>query len=173
MAPGKVDTPAFLIAYTENRAAIGRAMRPCFTDDDFSIVGGAGAQPYFGRMRAIDVYGLVSDKIAHQMPPTYARPGHNKWGSHAILASYDPDFVFVCYLIHTATGSSEGAFSQQGCGSWPASAWERVTVRVPGLDGKREERGESMAGDGPADRYTFLVRKDREFECPSLDVTRP
>jgi len=38
-----IDTPAFLIAYTEDRAAIGRAMASCFRDDDFSIVGGAGA----------------------------------------------------------------------------------------------------------------------------------
>jgi len=174
LAPDKVDTPAFLIAYTENRAAIGRAMEPCFRDDDFSIVGGAGAQPYFGRMRAVDVYGLVSDKVAHQMAPTYARPGHNKWGSHAILASYEPTFVFVCYFIHSKAETPKGRFSQQGCDAWPAADWERVTVQVPGLDGKREERDEASAGkDAVADRYTFLVRKDRAFACPSLSVTRP
>jgi arabinofuranosyltransferase len=52
---GLIDTPAFLIAYTEDRAAIGRALRPCLTAADFSVVGGAGAQPYEARMRAIDV----------------------------------------------------------------------------------------------------------------------
>src|SRR6185369_2049833 len=40
---GVIDTPAFLIVYTEDRAAIGRAMEPWFRPDDFSIVGGAGA----------------------------------------------------------------------------------------------------------------------------------
>jgi hypothetical protein len=47
-----IDTPAFLIAYTEDRAAIGRAMRGCFAPDDFSIVGGAGAQPYYQHLQA-------------------------------------------------------------------------------------------------------------------------
>src|SRR5262249_5227912 len=46
---GVIDTPAFLIAYTEDRATIGKAMASCFHDDDFSIVGGAGAQPYYAR----------------------------------------------------------------------------------------------------------------------------
>src|SRR5262249_54634320 len=73
-----IDTPAFLIAYTEDRAAIGRAMAGCFRPDDFSIVGGAGAQPYQARMRGVDVFGLVSSTIAHDEPRLRARAGHTK-----------------------------------------------------------------------------------------------
>ena len=97
---GVIDTPAFLIVYTEDRAAIGRAMEPCFKPDDFSIVGGAGAQPYYGRMRGIDVFGLVSDRIAHEEPRIRARAGHTKFASDKLLADYDPTFVFSCYAIH-------------------------------------------------------------------------
>ncbi|MEJ7597178.1 MAG: hypothetical protein WKG01_04645 [Kofleriaceae bacterium] len=145
-----IDTPAFLIVYTEDRAKIGRAMAPCFQPDDFSIVGGAGAQPYFGRMRGIDVFGLVSDKIAHREPRIRARPGHTKWGSDRTLAEYDPTFVFACYELH--------ANPQQPtlpCGGfWRGRGFEQVTVKIPGL----RERGEY---------YTFLAKKSRAFQCPN------
>ena len=163
MADRGIDTPAYLIAYTENRAAIGRAMRPCFRDDDFSIVGGAGAQPYFGRMRAIDVFGLVSERIAHEVRPGTPRAGHNKWGPDALLAEHDPDFVFSCYSIHSAPRARP-----LGCGGfWRARGFEQVTLEVPGLDGRREGR-DDVRGEGPANRYTFLVRKDRAFGCDGL-----
>lgn len=144
-----IDTPAFLIVYTEDRARIGRAMRDCFTDTDFSIVGGAGAQPYFGRMRGIDVFGLVSDKIAHEEPRIRARAGHTKWGSDPLLASYDPTFVFSCYRIHRTA-----AQPQLPCaGFWLARGYELVTMRIPGM----REQGEY---------YTFLAKKARDFQCP-------
>ncbi len=153
-----IDSPGYLIAYTENRAAIGRAMNGCFRDDDFSIVGGAGAQPYLARMRAIDVFGLVSSRIAHEVAPSNPRPGHNKWGPDPLLADYDPDFVFSCYAFHPtdrrpALGRCETF--------WKARGFVPATIRVPGLDGARE-------GRGSGDRYTFLVRGDRHFECPGL-----
>jgi hypothetical protein len=146
---GVIDTPAFLIVYTEDRAKIGRAMAPCFTDGDFSIVGGAGAQPYFGRMRAIDVFGLVSDKIAHREPRSRARAGHTKWGSENLLAEYDPDFVFSCYRIHKTP-----AQPQLGCAAgWARRGFEHVTMHIPGM----REQGEY---------YTFLAKKSRAFSCP-------
>jgi arabinofuranosyltransferase len=154
-----IDAPGYLIAYTDNRAAIGRAMRDCFRDDDFSIVGGAGAQPYFGRMRGIDVFGLVSDRIAHRQRPHNPRPGHNKWGSNQLLASYDPSFVFSCYAIHSA----ERPPRLPCAGGWPG--FEVVTLRIPGLDGKREGRDDARGG-AVADRYTFLAREGRELACP-------
>ena len=144
-----IDTPAFLIVYTEDRAKIGRAMKPCFVDGDFSIVGGAGAQPYFGHMRAIDVFGLVSDRIAHEEPRIRARAGHTKWGSDPLLASYDPTFVFSCYRIHRTA-----AQPQLPCaGFWLARGYEHVTMHVPGM----REQGEY---------YTFLAKKARNFQCP-------
>lgn len=144
-----IDTPAFLIVYTEDRAKIGRAMESCFRPDDFSIVGGAGAQPYFARMRGIDVFGLVSSKIAHESPRTRARAGHTKWGSEDLLASYDPTFVFSCYEIHRTA-----AQPQLGCATyWRRKGFELVTMKIEGL----EQRGEY---------YTFLVKKTRNFRCP-------
>jgi len=144
-----IDTPAFLIVYTEDRAAIGRAMNRCFRDDDFSIVGGAGAQPYFGRMRGIDVFGLVSEPIAHDEPRVRARAGHTKFGSDRVLAAYDPTFVFSCYQIH-----AQPAQPALPCaGFWLARGFEPITMHIPGM----REHGEY---------YTFLAKKTRNFQCP-------
>jgi hypothetical protein len=144
-----IDTPAFLIVYTEDRAKIGRAMEKCFVESDFSIVGGAGAQPYYGRMRGIDVFGLVSDRIAHEEKRVRPRAGHTKWGSDVLLAKYDPTFVFSCYRLHRTA-----AQPQLPCaGFWLARGFEEVTMHIPGL----REQGEY---------YTFLAKKDRNFQCP-------
>jgi arabinofuranosyltransferase len=144
-----IDTPAFLIAYTEDRAAIGRAMEGCFRADDFSIVGGAGAQPYFARMRGVDVFGLVSEVIAHDEPRTRARAGHTKFGSDRVLAAYDPTFVFSCYQLHRRPEQP----ALPCAGFWLARGFEPVTMHIPGL----REQGEY---------YTFLARKSRDFQCP-------
>ncbi len=145
-----IDTPAFLIVYTEDRAAIGRAMASCFRDDDFSIVGGAGAQPYYARMRGIDVFGLVSDRIAHEEPRIRARAGHTKFGSDRLLAEYDPTFVFSCYQIHNKPDPQP----QLPCaGFWLARGYQEITMHVPG-----------MRQDG--EYYTFLAKKARDFQCP-------
>ncbi|MEO8704394.1 MAG: hypothetical protein ABI867_30345 [Kofleriaceae bacterium] len=146
---GVIDTPAFLIVYTEDRAKIGRAMAPCFRPEDFSIVGGAGAQPYEGRMRGIDVFGLVSRRIAHEEPRQRPRAGHTKWGNDRLLAEYDPTFVFSCYRLHTTA-----AQPQLPCfGFWRTKGYEQITMRIPGL----EEQGEY---------YTFVAKKARNFQCP-------
>jgi hypothetical protein len=145
-----IDTPAFLMVYTEDRAAIGRAMEPCFRPDDFSIVGGAGAQPYYGRMRAIDVFGLVSERIAHEEPRIRPRAGHTKFGNDRLLADYDPTFVFSCYAIHDKPTPQP----RLPCaGFWLARGYEQVTMRIPGM----RQQGEY---------YTFLAKKDRAFQCP-------
>jgi arabinofuranosyltransferase len=145
-----IDTPAFLIVYTEDRATIGKAMERCFRPDDFSIVGGAGAQPYFGRMRAIDVFGLVSARVAHEEPRIRARAGHTKFASEQLLHQYDPTFVFSCYALHPTP-----ARPALNCnpGGWLAKGYELVTMRIPGL----LQSGEY---------YTFLAKQSRHFECP-------
>lgn len=145
-----IDTPAFLQVYTGDRARIGEHMRECFRDDDFSIVGGAGAQPYHGRMRAIDVFGLVSERVAHEVAPTRPRAGHNKWAPDPLLAELDPEFVFSCYSIHR-----DPARPRLNCrpGFWLRRGYELVTLHIPGL----RQSGEY---------YTFLAREDRDFECP-------
>jgi len=151
-----IDTPAFLIEYTEDRATIGRAMESCFRDGDFSIVGGAGAQPYFGRMQAIDIFGLVSEKVAHEDRRVSARPGHDKWASDEVLLSYDPTFIFYCYDLTAKPEQAHlGQCSEQ---AWIARGYERVTMHIPGLHTLADPRQ-------PAEYYTFLAKKARKFEC--------
>ena len=154
---GVIDTPAFLILYTEDRAAIGRAMAPCFHAEDFSIVGGAGAQPYFGHMRAIDVFGLVSEKIAHDEPRTRARAGHTKFATPQLLATFDPTFVFSCYALHaTPEVPKMGAWTAPCDGGfWTQHGYEQLTMRIPGA----RQFGEY---------YTFWGKTSRAFTCPGL-----
>ena len=128
---------------------MNRAMAGCFRPDDFSIVGGAGAQPYFGRMRGVDVFGLVSEQIAHGEPRVRARAGHTKFGSDRVLAAYDPTFVFSCYQLHATPAQP----ALPCAGFWLARGFEEVTMHVPGL---------RMQGE----YYTFLARKARNFQCP-------
>lgn len=147
-----IDTPAYLALYARDRAIIGKHMQPCMRDDDFSILGGAGAKPYYGRMRGIDVFGLVSARVAHEVPPTQPRPGHNKWAPDKMLLEMEPTFVFSCYSLHR-----DPSRPQFNCNPafWERNGYERATLYIPGL----QERGEY---------YTFMVRKDRAFECPGL-----
>ena len=147
---GLIDTPAFLMAYTEDRATIGKAMNGCFRDDDFSVMGGVGAQPYYGHMRGIDVFGLVSDRIAHEEPRRRARAGHTKFGSDPLLAQYDPTFVFSCYALHP---TPQPPPLPCDVGFWMAKGYEQATMHIPGL---------KMSGE----YYTFLVKKARNFQCP-------
>jgi len=148
-----IDTPAFLWVYTHDRAVIGKHMRDCMLDSDFSILGGAGAKPYYGRMRGVDVFGLVSEEIAHEVAPSHARPGHNKWASPQFLYEhYEPTFVFHCYSIH-----ADPRKPRLNCnpGFWRRKGYEQVTLHIPGL----KQQGEY---------YTFFKRKDRDVACPGL-----
>ena len=148
---GVIDTPAFLIIYTEDRAAIGRAMEACFQPTDFSIVGGAGAQPYFGRMRAIDVFGLVSARVAHEEKRVRPRAGHTKFASNELLLQYDPTFVFSCYSIDATPQPVHWNCSPA---YWTGRGYEIVTVHVP-----------AMRQSGTY--YSFLAKKARDFQCPA------
>jgi hypothetical protein len=145
-----MDTPAYLKRYAEERGAIGKMLAPCLREDDFSIVGGVGAQPYYGRMKAIDVFGLVSEDIAHNVKPTSTRAGHNKHAPDALLEKYKPTFLFSCYAIHKKPNPKVRLTCNDGW--WAKRGYERVTLKVPGLE-----------RSGPY--YTFLARKERAFRC--------
>jgi hypothetical protein len=147
-----IDTPAFLRVYTEDRATIGRFMAPCMRDTDFAILGGAGAKPYYGRMRGIDVFGLVSEQIAHEVPPTNPRAGHNKWAPDGFLLRHQPPptFVFSCYSIHADPGAPHFNCNPA---FWKRHGYETVTLHIPGL----RQQGEY---------YSFMARADRAFSCP-------
>jgi arabinofuranosyltransferase len=146
-ADNGIDRPGYLRLYAHDRELLGKALAPHIRPDDFSIVGGVGVQPYYARMRAIDVFGLVSEDVAHNEPPTNPRPGHQKWAHAERLLAYHPSFVFHCYSLHRlpddyALCGEAGIFERAG--------YEPVTIHVPGL----RERGEY---------YTFLKRKDRAW----------
>jgi hypothetical protein len=147
---GVIDTPAYLMVYTEDRAAIGKAMAGCFRDDDFTVFGGAGAQPYYARMGGIDVFGLVSERIAHEMPRSRPRAGHTKWGSDQLLSEYDPTFVMAVYSLDTTPLPRHWNMSP---GYWLAKGYEQVTMHIPGM----QQSGTY---------YTFLAKKARNFQCP-------
>ncbi len=147
-----IDTPAFLRVYAHDRALIGQAMAPCFRPGDFVIYGGAGAKPYRAGAPGIDVFGLVSERVAHEVPRTRPRAGHNKWAPDSLLLEHSPTFIFSCYSI-----PRDPRRPQWNCGPGP---WRRrgfvpVTMHVPGL----------LQG---GEYYSFLVRADREFTCPGV-----
>ncbi|MBK7538047.1 MAG: hypothetical protein IPI49_22280 [Myxococcales bacterium] len=148
-----IDPPAFLIVYTQDRAAIGRALAPCLAATDFGIVGGAGAQPYYARMRAIDVFGLVSEKVAHGEPRIRARAGHTKWASDALLVAHDPTFVFSCYALH----QTPDAPALPCAAPWLARDYQVVTMHIPAL---------VQSGT----YYSFLAKRRRAFTCPGAQV---
>ena len=142
-----VDRPGYLKLYAHDRGLIGKALAPFIKPDDFAIVGGAGVQPYFARLSAIDVFGLVSERVAHEVPPSNPRPGHSKWAPAPLLLEHDPTFLFHCYDLHR----DPNAYQLCGeAGFFQAHGYEPVTMHVPGL----QERGEY---------YTFLKRKDRAW----------
>src|SRR5262249_3857281 len=69
-ADHRIDRPGYLALYAHDRALMGRALAPHMRPDDYAILGGAGVLPYYARVRGIDVFGLVSEDIAHNEPPT-------------------------------------------------------------------------------------------------------
>ncbi|HUQ05199.1 MAG TPA: hypothetical protein VM261_22000 [Kofleriaceae bacterium] len=147
-----IDTPAYLRVYAHDRALIGKKLRACVKPDDFAIYGGVGAMPWEARLRGIDVFGLVSSRIAHEVPRGRDRAGHNKWGPDPLLADYKPTIVMHCYQLRNVPGVAPLSH----CASyWLAQGFERVVLHVPGM----LEQGEY---------YTFLVKQDRAMQCPGL-----
>lgn len=147
-----VDSPSYLAAYAHDRTVIGRALGPCARPADFAIYGGAGAQPFYSRIRGVDIFGLVSERIAHEIPRTVRRPGHNKLAPNSLLFQYDPTFVFSCYDIQRVPFAPRLRCDLPW---WIERGYEPVTMWIPGL----VERGEF---------YTFLVKQSRRFECEGL-----
>lgn len=147
-----IDTPAFLRVYTADRARIGKALAPCVRPDDYAIFGGVGALPYYARLRGIDVFGLVSSRVAHEVPRTNPRAGHNKWGPDPMMLEHHPTIVLSCYDLRRQPGVAPLSHC---AGFWLAHGFERVVLHVPGL----QERGEYL---------TFLARTDRALTCPGL-----
>ena len=116
-------------------------------------------------MRAHDVFGLVSHRVAHEVAPTNPRPGHQKWAPANLVLEQQPTFIFHCYSLHTQpeTGGL--------CGEAPtflARGYEPCTLFVPGA--RREDlfNVQELAVDAatrPGMYYTFVKRVNRAFPC--------
>lgn len=147
-----IDTPSFLRLFSHDQGLAGAAMRTCFKDEDFAIAGGAGAQVYYGDFKAVDVFGLVDEQIAHNVPPSNPRAGHNKHAPYDMLLTYDPTFLFFCSNIHQEPHQDAVACHESW---WRAHGYDKATIAVPGLrNGKY---------------YSFMKRKDRDLSaCPGL-----
>ncbi len=148
-----IDTPGYLALYANDRLLIGDALRPCLRPDDVAIYGGVGALPWTAHLDGVDVFGLVSDHVAHEVPRTRDRPGHNKWAPDALLEAYRPTIILHCYDLRrdpapAPLGHCDHAY-------WESRGFEKVVLHVPGL----RERGEYL---------TFLARRDRALTCPGL-----
>jgi hypothetical protein len=148
-ADSGIDRPGYLKQYADDRAKIGKVLAPLLGPSDFSWVGGVGVQPYYARMRAHDVFGLVSRKVAHEVPPSRPRPGHQKWAPPELVLAEDPTFIFYCYMIH---GDPERYSLCGEAGIFRARGYEPCTIHVPGMKGGGEY-------------YTFLKKKERVFPC--------
>jgi arabinofuranosyltransferase len=146
-ADNGIDRPGYLAVYAHDRGLLGKALAPHIRPDDFSVFGGAGVQPYYGRLRGVDVFGLVSEEVAHEEPPTNPRPGHQKWARPERVLAWSPTFLFYCYDLHREPSKYRLCGES---GFFLANGYEPVTLFVPGL----RERGEY---------YTFLKRKDRAW----------
>ncbi len=142
-----IDTPGYLRWYTADRAAIGRWFGARVRPDDFAAVGGAGAQVYFSGMASLDCYGLSDAYIAHKVPATSSRPGHQKYASDDYIASRHPTIV----TSHNySIGGAPNACSDAG--AWKLRGFRCVSARGPGLS---------------APFYSFLLRNDRQL--PDVD----
>jgi arabinofuranosyltransferase len=154
LAPDRgIDTPGYLKLYAHDRLLIGERLRPCLRPDDFAIYGGVGALPWTSHLQGVDVFGLVSDKVAHQVPRTRDRPGHNKWAPDALLDTYHPTIILHCYDLRRVAEPSPLGHCDHGY--WERAGFEKLVLHVPGL----RERGEYL---------TFLARRDRALSCPGL-----
>jgi hypothetical protein len=148
-----IDTPGYLRLYAHDRLLIGLRLRACVGPDDFAIYGGVGALPWTARLRGVDVFGLVSDKVAHRVARTRDRPGHNKWAPDPLLEEYRPTIILHCYDLRG--DPAPAPLNHCDHAYWERRGFEKLVLHVPGL----RERGEYL---------TFLAREDRALACPGL-----
>jgi len=140
-----IDTPGYLRYYTADRAAIGKWLGQYVQPDDFQVVGGAGAQVYYAGIRALDSFGLCDAYVAHHVPATQVRPGHQKFAPLDYVLSRNPTIItYNIYRIDDAPYQP----SYAEAAVWRARGFHFVSVRIPGLS---------------RTYYSFLKRLDRRL----------
>lgn len=140
-----IDTPGYLRYYTKDRAAIGKWLGQYVGPDDFQVVGGAGAQVYYAGISALDSFGLCDAYVAHHVPATSTRPGHQKFAPLDYVLSRNPTIItYNIYRIADAPYEPSPAEAA----AWRARGFHFVSVRVPDLS---------------RPYYSFLKRIDRRL----------
>ena len=149
-----IDRPGWLRWYTDDRAAIGRWFGRYARPDDYAAVGGAGAQVYFSGMRSLDCYGLSDEHIAHDVPASNSRPGHQKYAPVDYILSKHPTIITSnnYQILDRPYVGPDSAF-------WMRNGYHYVTVDIPGLS---------------SPKYSFLLRNDRSLgPLPALTPQKP
>jgi len=139
-----IDRQGWLRRYTADRATIGKWFATWRRPDDYAAVGGAGAQVYFSQMRSLDCYGLSDEYIAHKLPATSSRPGHQKYATDEYILSKHPTIV-TSYNYRLTSAPYVGSDAV----TWANRGYRYVSVRIPGLI------------EAPV--YSFLLRADRNL----------
>lgn len=147
----RIETPRSLAVYALTHGNAGRALAPLMTRDDYAVVGGAGALPYHAGLRAVDSFGLISEKIAHEVPATDYRPGHMKRPSVDYLLALGGTLSFTCQDFHA---NPDDATMCPDVDAWLAGGYEIATVRVAGNPTK-------------AAYYSFMRQADRAWSWPA------
>jgi hypothetical protein len=136
-----IDTPGYLRWYTNDRAAIGRWFGSHAQPDDYAVVGGAGAQVYYSRMRSLDAFGLSDAYIAHRVPAVSNRPGHEKYAPVEYQLAGRPTIITSNYY-----NIGLAPLVRDDASFWRSRGYHYVSVQIPGLS---------------SPWYTFLKRMDR------------
>ncbi len=127
-ADNGIDSPGFLRKYTRDRATIGKWFFVHARRDDYMSVGGAGAQPWYADLRALDAFGLSDEFIAHKVRPHTNRPGHQKWAPDDYVFRRRPSILCHVYQL-TNHPSIDGGRLQY----FAREGYYFITVRIPGL----------------------------------------
>jgi arabinofuranosyltransferase len=140
-----IDTPGYLRHYTADRALIGKWLGQHVQQDDYQVVGGAGAQVYYAGIAALDSFGLSDAYVAHHAPAVSSRPGHQKFAPLDYVLSRKP--TILTYNVYKL-GNAPYRPSAQEEAEWRARGFHYVSVQIPGLS---------------QPWYSFLKRVDRRL----------
>ncbi len=150
-----IDTPGYLRHYTADRAAIGKWLGQYVSPDDYQVVGGAGAQVYYAKIRALDSFGLSDEYVAHKVAAVSNRPGHQKFAPLDYVLSRKP--TILTYNVYRIAAQPYRP-SPQEAAEWRGRGFHYVSVQIPGLS---------------QPWYSFLKRIDRALGPlpPETDIS--
>lgn len=125
-----METIAYLHKFAADRLIVGRWMREHLPPDTYYSVGGAGASVYASRLKALDVFGLTNEWVAHNVKAgPGGRPGHAKAAPLSYVLSEKPDLL--CHAGH----HQDWLFrpSRADASAWRARGYTWVCLSPQGL----------------------------------------